>query len=184
WLADRAQKPRPGRPEAGFCRWIIRTQLPPPAFVIYPIDGQYAVASRADEYRRRAQQCLEMAGTFKEREARATLSHMAEVWLRLAEATNPARIPAATADSAQERQSRPRRGRVGGDSSLRQIILDRAEQARRAVADDQQRIREAAPSHVLEELAAGRRVLLAPGRQVKLLAPSAVIVVQQLTTIL
>jgi len=44
-----------------------------------------AVASRADEYRRRAQQCLEMAGTFREREARATLTHMAEVWLRLAE---------------------------------------------------------------------------------------------------
>jgi len=43
------------------------------------------VASRADKYRRRAQQCLEMAGTFREREARATLSHMAEVWLRLAE---------------------------------------------------------------------------------------------------
>ena len=43
------------------------------------------MASRADKYRRRAQQCLEMAGTFREREARATLSHMAEVWLRLAE---------------------------------------------------------------------------------------------------
>ena len=41
------------------------------------------MASRADEYRRHAQQCLEMAGTFREREARATLSHMAEVWLRL-----------------------------------------------------------------------------------------------------
>jgi len=26
-----------------------------------------------------------MAGTFREREARATLTHMAEVWLRLAE---------------------------------------------------------------------------------------------------
>jgi hypothetical protein len=26
-----------------------------------------------------------MAGTFREREAHATLSHMAEVWLRLAE---------------------------------------------------------------------------------------------------
>jgi hypothetical protein len=35
-----------------------------------------------------------------------------------------------------------------------------------------------------KKLAAGRRVLLAPWRQVKLLAPSAVIVVQQLTTIL
>jgi len=43
------------------------------------------VASRADEYVRRARQCLEMAGTFTESKARATLSHMAEVWLRLAQ---------------------------------------------------------------------------------------------------
>jgi hypothetical protein len=43
------------------------------------------VASRADEYRRRAQQCLEMAGTFRDRAARVTLSYMAEVWLRLAD---------------------------------------------------------------------------------------------------
>src|SRR5262245_24874677 len=122
-----------------------------------------------------------MAGTFKEREARATLSHMAEVWLRLAERqpTQPV--------FQQQQQIQPKNdkvGRVGGDSSLRQIILDRAEQAGRAVGDDQQRIGQAAPSHVLEELAAGRRVLLAPWRQVKLLAPSAVIVVQQLTRIL
>ena len=41
--------------------------------------------SRTDEYRRRAQQCLEMAGTFSDRQARATLSHMAQVWLRLAD---------------------------------------------------------------------------------------------------
>ena len=45
--------------------------------------------SRADEYRRRAQQCLEMAGTFRDREARIALSHMAEVWLRLAERKVP-----------------------------------------------------------------------------------------------
>jgi len=41
------------------------------------------MASRAGEYRRRAQKCLEMAGTFRDREARATLTHMAEVWRRL-----------------------------------------------------------------------------------------------------
>jgi len=41
--------------------------------------------SRADEYRHRAQQCLKMAGTFRDRDARIVLSHMAEVWLRLAE---------------------------------------------------------------------------------------------------
>ena len=124
-----------------------------------------------------------MAGTFKEREARYPTLHGGGLAAVGGEATNRASIPAATADSAQERQSRPRRGRVGGDSSLRQIILDRAEQAGRAVGDDQQRIGQAAPSHVLEELAAGRRVLLAPWRQAKLLAPSAVIVVQQLATI-
>jgi len=40
---------------------------------------------RADEYRRRAQQCLEMAGTFRERKARIALSYMADAWLRLAD---------------------------------------------------------------------------------------------------
>jgi hypothetical protein len=34
------------------------------------------VASVADEYRRRAQQCLKIAGTFRDREARLSLSHM------------------------------------------------------------------------------------------------------------
>ena len=43
------------------------------------------MANRADEYRRRAQQCLEMAGTFRDPETRVTLSHMAQVWLRLAD---------------------------------------------------------------------------------------------------
>jgi hypothetical protein len=47
--------------------------------------GLRVVAIRADEYRRRAQQCLEMAGTFREREARVALSHMADAWLRLAD---------------------------------------------------------------------------------------------------
>jgi hypothetical protein len=69
------------------------------------------VASRADEYRRRAQQCLEMAGTFKEREARYPTLHGGGLAAVGGEATNRASIPAATADSAQERQSV---GRVGG----------------------------------------------------------------------
>ena len=43
------------------------------------------VTRRADDYRHRAQQCLEMASTFREREARVALSHMADVWLRLAD---------------------------------------------------------------------------------------------------
>jgi len=42
------------------------------------------MASRAEEYRRRAQQCLEMVRTFEDRDARV-LSHMAQAWLRLAD---------------------------------------------------------------------------------------------------
>jgi hypothetical protein len=55
----------------------------------YQSGGLRIVTSRADEYRRRAQQCLEMARTFGDRNARVTLSHMAQAWLRLAEMTAP-----------------------------------------------------------------------------------------------
>src|SRR6266404_4772019 len=44
-----------------------------------------SVTSRAVEYRRLAQQCLQMAPTIRDREGRAALVHMAQVWLRLAE---------------------------------------------------------------------------------------------------
>jgi hypothetical protein len=40
---------------------------------------------RADQYRRHAHQCLEVASTFHSHEARDILLHMAQVWLRLAE---------------------------------------------------------------------------------------------------
>jgi hypothetical protein len=43
------------------------------------------VASRAEEYRRRAQQCLEMMSTFGDRNAQVVLFHMAQAWLRLAD---------------------------------------------------------------------------------------------------
>src|SRR5438874_2589257 len=47
-------------------------------------DGRaWLVASRADEYRRRAQHCLEMAAAFRDRDARVALSPQA--WLQLAE---------------------------------------------------------------------------------------------------
>jgi len=54
-------------------------------FVTIGVHGGFRPVSRADEYRRRAQRCLEMAGTFREREARVALSHMADAWLRLAD---------------------------------------------------------------------------------------------------
>jgi hypothetical protein len=49
--------------------------------------GSGVLASRADEYRRRARPCLEMARTFGDRDARIILSHMAQAWLRLADMT-------------------------------------------------------------------------------------------------
>jgi hypothetical protein len=51
--------------------------------------GTGVVASRADEYRRRAQQCLVMARTFGDHDARIILSYMAEAWLRLADLAAP-----------------------------------------------------------------------------------------------
>jgi hypothetical protein len=41
------------------------------------------VASKADEYRRRAERCLEMAAGSPQ--VRNALSHMAQVWLRMAD---------------------------------------------------------------------------------------------------
>jgi hypothetical protein len=42
------------------------------------------VTSRADGYRRYARHCLEIAPTFQDKEARATLLGFAQVWSRLA----------------------------------------------------------------------------------------------------
>jgi hypothetical protein len=39
---------------------------------------------RSDEYRRYAAECLEMASALHDPKSRATLLHMAQVWLRLA----------------------------------------------------------------------------------------------------
>jgi hypothetical protein len=39
----------------------------------------------AEEYRRYAKECLELATTLQEPKARNTLLHMAQVWLRLAQ---------------------------------------------------------------------------------------------------
>lgn len=49
-------------------------------------DGRMAVTrTRAEEYRRRAQECLDLARTLSLETARASLIDMAQSWLRLAE---------------------------------------------------------------------------------------------------
>ncbi len=46
--------------------------------------GDLASMKTADKYRRYAKECLELARTFREPQARGALLHMAQVWLRLA----------------------------------------------------------------------------------------------------
>jgi len=62
---------------------LNQTQLA--AFVIYRTHGAMVVASSGDEYRRRAQECLEIAPTFRNDQSRNILLQMAQVWLRLAD---------------------------------------------------------------------------------------------------
>jgi hypothetical protein len=47
-------------------------------------EGAFLMAG-AEDYRRFAQECLEMARTAEDPQVRATLLHMAQVWFRLAE---------------------------------------------------------------------------------------------------
>ncbi len=44
---------------------------------------------RSEQYRRFAAECMEMASTIENERSRAALIHMAQVWLRLAEAIKP-----------------------------------------------------------------------------------------------
>jgi hypothetical protein len=75
--------------------------------------------TRAEEYRRLAQQCLETARTISNEEGRATLLQMAQIWQRLAdelagateqlvEATPPPATEAAQAPAQQQQQVQPK----------------------------------------------------------------------------
>src|SRR5262249_10275765 len=66
---------RSGRTNYGRWRWSFSRRTGP----------RVVAVSRADEYRRHAQQCLEMARTFGDHGARVTLAHMAQAWLRVAD---------------------------------------------------------------------------------------------------
>jgi hypothetical protein len=62
------------------------------------------VASRAEEYRRLSQQCLELARTISSPDGHATLVQMAQVWQRLAD-EQEASIPPAV---QQQQQVQPK----------------------------------------------------------------------------
>jgi hypothetical protein len=70
-----------------------------------------AVASKAEEYRRRARACLFMAGTMTSGGSRASFVEMAQVWTRLADEEDeaaPARVeerrPAFGHEHGQQKQ--------------------------------------------------------------------------------
>jgi hypothetical protein len=52
----------------------------------WPGLGGAACVDRSDQYRRFAQECLEMARTSESEQTRVVLIQMAQVWFRLAEA--------------------------------------------------------------------------------------------------
>ena len=52
----------------------------------WPGLGVAACVDRSDQYRRFAQECLEMARTSESEQTRVVLIQMAQVWFRLAEA--------------------------------------------------------------------------------------------------
>jgi hypothetical protein len=69
-------------------------------------------ASKAQEYRRLAQECRTMARSVSTEETRAALLEMAQTWLRLAEqqemATPPGGIEAAQPAVQQQQQIQPK----------------------------------------------------------------------------
>ena len=69
------------------------------------------MTSRADEYRLRAKQCLEMGRAFREREARVAFCHMAEVWLRLADRYQD--VGKSQPAFQQQQQVQPKQGQRG-----------------------------------------------------------------------
>ena len=73
-----------GAPRLGGLREATIRQPRTGARLSRPLYPSRRVASRAEEYRRRAQQCLEMARAFGDRDPRVTLAHMAQAWLRWA----------------------------------------------------------------------------------------------------
>ena len=60
--------------------------------------------NRAEEYRRRAERCLEMGPTFHNPQARDVLLQMAHVWLRLADKCEYANAMVGRSKTAEEAQ--------------------------------------------------------------------------------
>jgi len=90
--------------------------------------GAKFVTSRAEEYRRRARQCLEVAPTFQDEEARATLLGVAQAWSRLAYLAQANRhIAELTVQIARQRVIVKYALDIGQRSKMAESLLDALE---------------------------------------------------------
>jgi hypothetical protein len=86
------------------------------------------VTSRAEEYRRYARQCLEIAPTFHNEEARATVLGFARAWLRLAYLAQANRqIGELTVQVARRRVIVKHALDTGQGSEMAELLLDALE---------------------------------------------------------
>jgi hypothetical protein len=67
--------------------------------------GAFVVASRGDEYRRRARACFDAAHATENEQRRAALLRLAEEWLRMAERWDP---PPAAEQAQHQQQVQPK----------------------------------------------------------------------------
>jgi uncharacterized membrane protein len=86
------------------------------------------VTSRAEEYQRYARQCVEIAPTFQDEEARATLLGFAQAWSRLAHlALANRQIAELTVQIARQRVIVKHTLDTGQRSEMAQSLLDALE---------------------------------------------------------
>ena len=86
------------------------------------------MTSRAEQYRRYARQCLEIAPTFQDEERRATLLGQAQTWLRLAHLAQANRqIAELTVQIARQRVIVKYARDTGQRSEMAESLLDALE---------------------------------------------------------
>src|SRR5215469_7232743 len=95
-----------------------------------PTTGAKFVTSRAEEYRRYARQCLEIASTFQDEKARVILLGHAQAWLRLAHLAQVNRhIAELMVQMARQRVIVKHALDAGQHSEMEESLLDVLEQS-------------------------------------------------------
>jgi hypothetical protein len=111
---------------------VIRRELFPAGPVCHAAckGGAKFVTSSAEEYRRYARQCLEIAPTFQDEKARATLLGLARAWLRLAHLAHANRqIAELAVQTARQREIVKHALDTGQPSEMAESLLHAFEQS-------------------------------------------------------